>query len=120
MNNFRELKVWQKAMSLVTEIYKISSEFPNNEQFGLTSQMRCSSISIPSNIAEGFGRNTKNEFVRFLQISLGSLFELQTQLEISRNLTFLSVNLFEKLEQNTIELEKMLKALIKSLKNNRN
>lgn len=117
MNNYRELIVWQKSMKLVTDIYHITSKFPVSEQFGLTSQIRRSAISIPSNIAEGFGRNTKNEFIRFLKISLGSLFELQTQLEISNNLNFLSPHLFEELEKNTIEIEKMLKALIKSLKN---
>ena len=116
MNSFRELKVWQKAMILVTNIYTITSKFPQNEQFGLTSQIRRSSVSIPSNIAEGFGRNTKNEFVRFSRISIGSLFELQTQLEISKNLEFISLEEFNKMLFESIEIEKMLKALIKSIK----
>ena len=116
MNNFRELKVWQKAMNLVTNIYSITSKFPQNEQFGLTSQIRRSSVSIPSNIAEGFGRNTKNEFVRFLRISIGSLFELQTQLEISKNLEFITIEIFNKMLSESVEIEKMLKALIKSIK----
>ena len=117
MNNFRELKVWQKAMNLVTSIYTITSIFPKNEQFGLTSQIRRSSVSIPSNIAEGFGRNTKNEFVRFLRISIGSLFELQTQLEISKNLNFITFEKFDIIISDSIEIEKMLNALIKSIQN---
>ena len=117
MNNFRELKVWQKAMNLVTNIYTSTSNFPQNEQFGITSQIRRSSVSIPSNIAEGFGRNTKNEFVRFLRISIGSLFELQTQLEISKNLKFITTEKFDNMLSESIEIEKMLKALIKSIQN---
>ena len=117
MNNFRELKVWQKAMNLVTNIYTNTSKFPQNEQFGLTSQIRRSSVSIASNIAEGFGRNTKNEFARFLRISIGSLFELQTQLEISKNLKFITSEKFDNILSESIEIEKMLKALIKSIQN---
>lgn len=120
MNSFRELIVWQKSMNLVTNIYLVTSSFPKSEQFGLTSQIKRSAISIPSNIAEGFGRNSKNEFVRFLQISMGSLFELQTQLEISSNLGYLAKNKFNELHDNSIEIEKMLKALIKSIKNKPN
>ena len=117
MNNFRELKVWQKAMNLVTSIYINTSKFPQNEQFELTSQIRRSSVSIPSNIAEGFGRNTQNEFIRFLRISIGSLFELQTQLEISNNLNFITSEKFNNMLSESIEIEKMLKALIKSIQN---
>ena len=117
MNNFRELKVWQKAMNLITSIYTTTSKFPQNEQFGLTSQIRRSSVSIASNIAEGFGRNTKNEFARFLRISIGSLFELQTQLEISKNLKFITSEKFDNILSESIEIEKMLKALIKSIQN---
>jgi four helix bundle protein len=88
MNTFREIKVWQKAMNLVTRLYKNTRSFPKEELFGLTSQMRRSAVSIPSNISEGFGRKSPAEFKRFLQISMGSLFELQTLLEISNNLDF--------------------------------
>jgi four helix bundle protein len=117
MNSFRELKVWQKAMNLVTSIYSNTSTFPQSEQFGITSQIRRSSVSIPSNIAEGFGRNTKKEFVRFLRISIASLFELQTQLEISKNLNYITFEKFDKIIADSIEIEKMLKALIKSIQN---
>ncbi len=115
MNSFKELKVWQKAMDLVTDIYAITTIFPQHEQFGITSQIRRSSISIPSNIAEGFGRNSNNEFVRFLRIAIGSLFELQTQLEISKNLKFISTEEFNKMLLESTEIEKMIKALIKSI-----
>ena len=90
MKTFRELIVWQKSMSFVTEIYKISKQFPKDENFGLTSQIRRSAVSIPSNISEGYGREGLNDYLRFLNISMASLFELQTQLEISYNLESVS------------------------------
>jgi len=116
MKSYQEFIVWQKSMKLVTQIYKLSSDFPQNEQFGLTSQLRRSSVSIPSNIAEGFGRNSSKEFVRFLQISMGSIFEVQTQLQISKNLEFISNEKFNIIFSDAVEIEKMLKALIKSIK----
>ena len=84
MKTFRDLIVWQKSIDLVTNIYKVTTIFPNEELYGLTSQIRRAAVSIPSNIAEGYGRKATNEFVRFLQISMGSLFELKTQIEISQ------------------------------------
>lgn len=116
MNSYKELIVWQKSIALVTQIYNLCSNYPQSEQFGLTSQLKRSSISIPSNIAEGFGRNSKNDFIRFLNIAVGSLFELQTQLEISKNLSFLTEDHHTEIIEKTIEIEKMLKALIRSLK----
>ena len=82
MKTFRELIVWQKAMSFVTEVYQVSKQFPKDETFGLTSQIRRSAVSIPSNISEGYGRQGLNDYLRFLNIAMASLFELQTQLEI--------------------------------------
>jgi len=79
IKTYRDLKVWQKSIEMVTEIYKLTTHFPNRELFGLTSQIRRSSISIPSNIAEGYGRFSRKEYIRFLGISLGSLYEMQTQ-----------------------------------------
>ncbi len=90
MKTFRDLLIWQKAMALVTNTYSVTSQFPKEELFGLTSQIRRSSISIPSNIAEGFGRGTNKDYHRFLTISIGSLFEFQTQIEISYNLKYIS------------------------------
>lgn len=82
-------------MDLVTKVYKAVKNFPDYEKFGLTSQIRRSSVSIPANIAEGFGRRSKKEFRRFLNISMGSLFEIQTELEVSYNLKYLEKDTFE-------------------------
>lgn len=116
MKTFKELLVWQKSMLLVTEIYKVTKEYPKEELFGLSSQMRRSAVSIPSNIAEGFGRDGLNDFIRFLNISISSLFELQTQIEISYNLNFIDKVVFEDLYTSTKEIERMLSSLIRSLK----
>jgi four helix bundle protein len=116
MNTFREIKVWQKAMNFVTKLYKNTRSFPQEELFGLTSQMRRCAVSMPSNIVEGFGRKSTNEFKRFLQISMGSLFELQTQLEISKNLDFLDETTFKELLQDSREIEVMLSSFINSIK----
>ncbi|WP_439181610.1 four helix bundle protein [Carboxylicivirga taeanensis] len=85
MKTFRELLVWQKSMDFVTEAYNVTAGFPDDEKFGLTNQLRRASVSIPSNIAEGFGRKSDGDFSRFLSIALGSSFEVQTQLEIAKN-----------------------------------
>ena len=116
MSNFRKLLVWQKAMALTTKIYESTKLFPKEEIFGLTSQLRRCVISIPSNIAEGFGRDSKNELLRFLNISVGSLFELQTQLEISKNIDFLKKEEFNNLYEDSREVERMLIAFIKKIK----
>jgi four helix bundle protein len=113
---FRELIVWQKSILLVTSIYKVTSNFPKEEIYGITNQLRRAAISVPSNIAEGFGRNSKKEFVRFLRITIGSIFELQTQLEISHNLKFLSLDEFKNIYDSTREIEAMITSLIKKIK----
>lgn len=87
MSTFRDLLIWQKSMILVTDIYQLTNSFPKEEIYGLTSQIRRSSISIPSNIAEGYGRDGNKDYLKFLNIAIASLFEMQTQLEISFNLT---------------------------------
>jgi len=115
MKTYRDLIVWQKAMALVTEIYKVTKSFPRREDYGLTSQIRRCAVSIPSNIAEGYGRHSRNEYVRFLQIALGSLYELQTQLEIAANLGYLKEDDFNRLYEMTREIERMLSSLIRSL-----
>jgi len=107
--------VWQKSVELVTMIYSITKSFPKDELYGLTNQIRRASVSIPSNLAEGFGRNSKKEFKHFLQITIGSLFELQTQLEISKNLKFLPKMEFEAIYKMTREIEAMLVSLIRKL-----
>jgi four helix bundle protein len=90
MKTFRDLFIWQKAMNLVTNTYQITEKFPKEELFGLTSQIRRSAISIPSNIVEGFGRDSNKEFSRFINIAISSLFEFQTQIEIAKNINYLN------------------------------
>jgi four helix bundle protein len=98
---YRELEIWREAMEVCEEIYRITDEFPKKEQFTLTSQMRRASISIPSNIAEGFVRKHAKEFRRFLSISLGSLAELDTQILLSVQLGYLRKNEAEDLLMKT-------------------
>ncbi|NJD21781.1 MAG: four helix bundle protein, partial [Melioribacter sp.] len=116
MKTYNELIVWQKAVEFVTSIYKITKNFSKDELYGLTNQLRRASVSIPSNIAEGFGRNSKNDFKRFLQISIGSVFEVQTQLQIAKNLDFISEEDFNKIYNATREIEAMLSSLIRKIK----
>ncbi|WP_199915413.1 MULTISPECIES: four helix bundle protein [Aquimarina] len=116
MSTFRNLKIWQKAITLVTKIYQETKGFPQEEIYGLTSQIKRASISIPSNIAEGYGREGKNDYLKFLNIAMSSLFELQTQLEIGKNLNFISENNFIAIYEDTRELERMLSSFIKTIK----
>ncbi len=116
IRTFRDLVVWQKAMALVTEIYRHTKSLPKDETYGLISQIRRSAVSIPSNIAEGFGRHATNDYLRFLRISMGSLFELETQIEISCNLGYLKRDEFATLDSSCREVERMLSALIRSLR----
>jgi four helix bundle protein len=116
IRSFRDLFVWQKSMKLVTDVYKISSDFPSRETYGLTSQIRRCVISIPSNIAEGYGRNSTGDYKRFLQIAVGSLFEFQTQIEIAFNLDYISKESFDEIIQTCNELDKMLYSLIQKIK----
>ncbi|EZH71705.1 S23 ribosomal protein [Aquimarina atlantica] len=116
MSTFRNLIIWQKSMELVTNIYLETKTFPKEELYGLTSQIRRASISVPSNIAEGYGRLGKNDYLRFLNIAISSLFELQTQLEIGKNLSFIQENNFNILFENTREIERMLVSYIKKIK----
>ena len=115
MNYFKELKVWQKATELVTQIYQITNNFPKEEQFGIISQIRRSAISIPSNIAEGCGRKSTKEFNNFLGIALGSCFELETQLLISKNIGLINEHLFISLESEIQHIQNMIIKLQNSL-----
>lgn len=116
MSHFRTLLIWQKSMTLVTAIYQSTRKFPKEELFGLTSQLRRCSVSIPSNIAEGSGRESDKDYIRFLNISVDSLFELQTQLEIAKNIDYLTQEEFNKQYEDTRELERMLFSFIKKVK----
>ena len=115
IKSYRDLIVWQKSIKLVTEIYIATKSFPTDEQYTLTSQLRRCAISIPSNIAEGYGRNSTADYKRFLQIATGSLFELQTQIEIAVNLKYLAAEKFNTLFNAAKEIEYMLIALIKKI-----
>jgi four helix bundle protein len=107
-----DLDVWKGSMNLVIEIYKITKSFPKDELYGLTSQIRRAAISIPSNISEGSARNQTKEFIRFLQISQGSLSELETQFIISRNLEYLSSEVFYEINGKLNEIRAQLCGLI--------
>lgn len=113
MYNYEELIVWQKSMKLVELVYKTTAIFPSEEKFGLTSQIRRSTVSIPSNIAEGAGRSSKNVFRNFLEISNGSINELKIQLEISERLGFIPKKELEIILSLCREVQKMTFTLIK-------
>jgi len=115
MNNYKDLSVWKKSMTLVEGIYKLTDSFPDNEKFGLVSQLRRAAVSIPSNIAEGAGRNSNKEFKHFLTISVGSLFEVETQIQIAFRLKFVNEKISENLLKQTSEIQRMMFGLIKSL-----
>ena len=116
MAHFKELIVWQKSINLVTEIYRITEKFPSNEIYGLTSQLRRASVSVPSNIAEGNTRRSKADYLQFLRIARGSCSEIETQIIISKNLGFINDITFETLSFNIVEISKMINGLINSLK----
>ena len=115
MNNFRDLDVWNKAIGLASMVYQITEHFPKSEQYGLVSQIRGSTVSISSNIAEGAGRKSKKEFQHFLNIATGSCYELESQLTISRNLDFLNEADYEEITDKLVEIQKMVYALRQSL-----
>lgn len=116
VSSHRQLIVWQKSMTLVSLVYRASGHFPQEEKFGLTSQMRRAAVSIPSNIAEGRARNSRKDFVQFLHIALGSLAELETQLDISESLSYLKKADYTEVVEIATEVRKMLIAMILSLK----
>ena len=116
MTSHKELKVWQKGIELVKVIYGITNDFPKAEQFGLTSQIRWCSVSIPSNVAEGCGRHSDKELIHFLYITLGSASELETQIIISQELGFLEKEMSEMIQALILEIIKMTSSLINSIK----
>ncbi|MCB2149576.1 MAG: four helix bundle protein [Deltaproteobacteria bacterium] len=117
LKNYKELKVWQKSYTLCLDVYRITRIFPKEEIYGITSQLRRSAVSIPSNIAEGYGRKTTADYIRFLYIAYGSLCELETQVMLTGDLNYLDDVKLEGLKANISEAERMLKALISSLEN---
>ncbi len=111
MRGFRDLSAWQKAMELVTEVYRVTRSFPKDEMYGLTSQVRRASVSVPSNIAEGYGRNSRNELHHFLGQAQGSLAEVETQIEIAKNLGYVVPECASELQSKVAELARMVTGL---------
>jgi four helix bundle protein len=116
MRTHKDLEVWKNSIRLVTIIYSVTKSFPKEELYGLSSQMRRSAISIPSNIAEGAARNTNKEFIQFLHIARGSLAELETQLIVSHNLLLLTDEIFSGFEKDIKIIGGQLSGLLRSLK----
>ncbi len=114
MTTHKDLKVWIKGIELVKQVYAVTKCFPKEELYGLVGQMRRCAVSIPSNIAEGYGRLSNKELVHFLYISLGSASELETQVIIAKELAYLNLEDFESLSLQINEVLKMLSSLIKS------
>lgn len=116
MRDFKTLKVWEKSHQLTLSIYKITSTFPKEELYGLTNQICRSCASIPANIAEGCGRSGEKELARFFQISMGSAFELEYHLLLANDLNFLNKLDYQSVNNNLIEIKKMLASFIEKLK----
>ena len=116
MHRYKELEVWKKALNLSLGVYQMTKRFPTDEKYGLVSQMRRSSVSIASIIAEGAGRNTNGEFKQFLGMAQGSAYELETQLIISRNMDFVSEGDLAKTESEISSISNMIFKLKQSLK----
>jgi four helix bundle protein len=115
MHNFKELKVWQKAVDLAVKIYSVTRAYPNEEKFGLMSQMRRAGVSIPSNIAEGCAKTSGKSFVNSLEISLGESFELETQMIISERVGILDSSAAKEIELDITEVQKMIMGLKSSI-----
>ena len=118
MHNYRELKIWKSAIEISLVVYKLIEQFPEIEKYNLSSQIRRSAVSVPSNIAEGAGRNSDKDFLRFLGIAQGSAFELQTQIIIAYKLKLINELEFETINDSLDELEKMIWGFQKKLLSN--
>ena len=118
MRDFRQYEVWRKAISFTTEIYKLTEMFPSSEKFGLTNQLQRATVSIASNIAEGASRASERDFTHFLEMSLGSSFEVETQLLISKNLNYISDGKYLNVMDELNILQKQLNNFINKIRNN--
>lgn len=116
VRNYKELSVWQKAVGLAVEAYKLTRTFPNDEKFGMTSQLRRAATSISSNIAEGWGRGTTKEYIQFLLIARGSLMEMESQLVVGQKLGYLSEKGLHDFQTSIEEVGRMLNGLVRSLR----
>ncbi|MCO5248841.1 MAG: four helix bundle protein [Chitinophagales bacterium] len=112
------MRIWELSIDLVTQVYRISADFPPLENYGLKSQIQRAVISIPSNIAEGSGRGTNKDFGRFLDIAMGSLFELETQFEIAKQLKYIENEVYNDFLDKCTEVQKMIYSFRKSIQNN--
>ena len=115
MHNFRQLNIWKDSIQLAKAVYILTNKFPGGEKYGLISQMNRASVSIPSNIAEGSSRSSNKEFKHFLSIALGSLFELETQIVLSQEPSYVDLEASENLIQRIIQLQKMISTFKKLL-----
>jgi four helix bundle protein len=118
-NDYRDLLVWQKGLGLTKQIYQLTQSLPNEERYGLTSQIRRAAVSVPSNIAEGQARSGKKEFIHFLYVARGSLAEIDTQCIIAKDLGYISQNQHMDIYKNIDELKRMLYSLIGKLSGSR-
>lgn len=118
LKSYKELLVWQKSYEFCLAIYNVTRSYPKEERYGLTSQIRRAAVSIPSNIAEGYGRKTTPDYIRSLYIAYGSSCELETQILLSGDLGYINRESLEELKDKVGEIERMLKALINSLEKN--
>lgn len=116
MHNFKILRVWNESISLATDIHLITKLFPKEEIYGLRSQITRCCVSIPSNIAEGAGRDSDKEFIYFLSIAVGSSFELETQIRIAKNLNYLAQEIFDELLTKIVAIQKKLHRLKQKIK----
>ncbi len=108
MHNFKKLSIWIKSVDFVTEIYKVTNSFPSNERYGLVSQLQRAAVSVPANISEGSAKSSNKDFARFLEISLGSTFELETELLVSLNLSYIDLEKYNQLQEKLAELQKII------------
>ncbi|MGE5801149.1 MAG: four helix bundle protein [Gemmatimonadota bacterium] len=116
IRSYRDLRVWEDSMDLVVEIYRTTSKFPKEERYALVDQLRRAAVSVPSNIAEGHGRSRTGDYLRFLSVAVGSLHELETQVQIARRLDYLSDDVQKKLLNACAGIGRMLGALIQALR----
>ncbi|HVZ82704.1 MAG TPA: four helix bundle protein [Terracidiphilus sp.] len=114
--SFRDIVVWQRAITMTAAVYELTSSFPDSERFGLTSQLRQAAVSVPSNIAEGYGRSTKGEYLQFLGHARGSNSEVETQIVIAKALKFGSTKELHAAENLCVEVGRMLGAVMKSMR----
>ncbi len=116
MKNFRKLQIWERSHKITLEVYRLTREFPKSETYGLVTQMRRSVSSIPTNIAEGCGRNTEKDFARFLDNAMGSASELEYQLILAHDLEYISIEAYETTNRELTEIKRMLNAFIQKLR----